>query len=210
MKNILFIAPPAGGMGTQSDMLVERYGYEHISVGDLLRDIDKSSPLYEKVTKIMVAGKLVDDDIVFKVLEDKLITLKDKPFILDGIPRNVEQANQLMGSLDRLGLTLDVVIYLDVDYETLLKRFSGRVNCPECKATYNVYTKKTKVDGICDKCGTELIKRLDDNEETFKRRYETYIQSTVPLIEYYQSLGLLVRLDGASDNISELVASVVE
>lgn len=210
MKNILFIAPPAGGKGTQSDMLALKYGYEHISTGDLLREIDTSNPLYSEVTKIMEKGKLVGDDIIFLLLEDKLKTLKGKPFILDGVPRNVEQANMLKESLDRLGLSLDAVIYLDVPYETLVERVTGRVNCPDCKATYNVFTKKTRVDGICDQCGGTLVKRNDDNEETFKTRYETYVQNTEPLIEYYQNLGLLVRLDGASDNISELVASVVE
>lgn len=196
MKNLLFIAPPAGGKGTQSDLLVENFGYIHISTGDLLRDVDKSTQLGQTVAELMKTGQFIGDDIVLKLLEEKLATVGDKPFILDGCPRNINQAERLDGMLERLGLSLDLVIVLEVPYDTILKRAIGRVSCPKCKATYNTFFKKPQVEGVCDKCKSALIHREDDSEETFKIRYDTYVENTEPLIDYYDKLGKVVKIDG--------------
>ena len=209
MKNILFIAPPAGGKGTQSDLLVEKFGYIHISTGDLLREVDKTSELGLKVNELISTGQFVPDDIVLALLKDKLLTLSENDaFILDGYPRNIAQAGELDKLLPSLGKNLDLVIELDVPYDTLLKRAVGRVSCPNCKATFNTFFKPTKVEGICDKCGSELTHRSDDNEETFKTRYDTYLEKTHPLIEYYKSQGKLVSIDGINNTYESLVSVI--
>ena len=197
MKNIIFIAPPAAGKGTQSELLVSEFGYNHISTGDLLRSKQNDgSELGNYIKDLLSQGKFVDDDIVTKLLSDKLSSI-DGPFILDGYPRNIEQANILDSVLKSLNLSIDAVIYLNVDSETAMKRALGRVSCPKCNKIYNKYIeeKMPKVTNICDDCGVELIGRSDDNEESFKIRFDTYINQTQPLLDYYKSNGLLVIID---------------
>ena len=212
MKNVLFIAPLAGGKGTQSDLLVEKYGYVHISTGDLLRSVDPESDLRKEIEQIIMSGALVSDEIIVGLLKDKLLTLKDsEPFVLDGFPRNIEQAEKLEVLLSEINRTLDVVIYLDVPYEVSLKRTLGRLSCPKCKATYNEYYKPSKVSGVCDKCNTELVHRPEDNEETFNLRYQTYLKETTPLIDYYKRLGKLVNVESKSVDVTfESVVRVVK
>lgn len=197
MKNIIFIAPPAAGKGTQSELLVSEFGYNHISTGDLLRSKQNDgSELGNYIKDLLSQGKFVDDEIVTKLLSDKLSSI-DGPFILDGYPRNIEQANILENVLKSLNLSIDAVIYLDVDSETAMKRALGRVSCPKCNKIYNKYIeeKMPKVTNVCDDCGVELIGRSDDNEESFKIRFDTYINQTQPLLDYYKSNGLLVIID---------------
>ncbi len=197
MKNIIFIAPPAAGKGTQSELLVSEFGYNHISTGDLLRSKQNDgSELSNYIKDLLSQGKFVDDEIVTKLLSDKLSTING-PFILDGYPRNIEQANILENVLKSLSLSIDAVIYLDVDSETAMKRALGRVSCPKCNKIYNKYIeeKMPKVTNVCDDCGVELIGRSDDNEESFKIRFDTYISQTQPLLDYYKSNGLLVIID---------------
>lgn len=197
MKNIIFIAPPAAGKGTQSELLVSEFGYNHISTGDLLRSKQNDgSELGNYIKDLLSQGKFVDDEIVTKLLSDKLSSI-DGPFILDGYPRNIEQANILENVLNSLNLSIDAVIYLNVDSETAMKRALGRVSCPKCNKIYNKYIeeKMPKVTNICDDCGVELIGRSDDNEESFKIRFDTYINQTQPLLDYYKSNGLLVIID---------------
>ena len=209
MKNILFIAPPAGGKGTLSDELVKNYGYVHISTGDLLRDVDKSSELGIMVNELISKGSLVPDDIVLALLKEKLESLdKNRAFILDGYPRNIDQAYALEDVLKKLGLSLDCAIELDVPYDTLLKRAIGRVSCPKCKATFNTFFKQPKIEGICDVCGEKLFHRSDDNEETFASRYNTYLENAEPLISFYESQGKLVKLDGINNTLSLLVSVI--
>lgn len=209
MKNILFIAPPAGGKGTQSELLVENFGYIHISTGDLLRELDKTTPLGIEVDNLMKAGKFVGDEIIFELLKDKLASLKGKPFILDGVPRNINQAEVLDKMLSDMGLNLDAAIYLNVPYDILLKRATGRISCPKCKATFNKYFKAPSVENVCDKCGESLTVRADDTEETFKVRYDTYIENTEPLLEYYKKENKLIVVDGVND-VFETIASVIK
>lgn len=197
MKNIIFIAPPAAGKGTQSELLVSEFGYNHISTGDLLRSKQNDgSELGNYIKDLLSQGKFVDDEIVTKLLSDKLSSI-DGPFILDGYPRNIEQANILENVLNSLNLSIDAVIYLNVDSETAMKRALGRVSCPKCNKIYNKYIeeKMPKVTNVCDDCGVELIGRSDDNEESFKIRFDTYINQTQPLLDYYKSNGLLVIID---------------
>jgi len=194
MKNIIFIAPPAAGKGTQSELLVKNFNYEHISTGDLLRaKQNDGSLLGNKIKEILSSGGLVDDEIVTDLLTEKLASIKG-PFILDGYPRNVNQANTLEDILNSLNLSIDVVIYLNVDCDTAMKRALGRITCPKCKKIYNRYSDemKPKNDNMCDDCNVELVGRSDDNEESFKIRFENYVKNTEPLLKYYEEKGKLV------------------
>ena len=209
MKNILFIAPPAGGKGTLSDELVKTFGYTHISTGDLLRDVDKSSELGKQVNELISDGKLVPDNIVLTLLKQKLESLdKMNAFILDGFPRNINQAYALDKLLDELGLTLDYVIELDVPYDVLLKRAIGRVSCPKCKATFNTFFKKPKEESICDYCGEVLFHRPDDNEDTFSVRYQTYLDNASPLIAFYKETNKHIKLDGINNTLEKLISVI--
>lgn len=198
MKNIVFIAPPASGKGTQSDLLVSKYGYNHISTGDLLREEIKSgSDLGKQIDELMKTGKLVSDDIVNSLLT-KALSDSDKPFILDGYPRNMTQVPFLNDILSKANKKVDAIIYLDVPYDLLLKRATGRLTCPKCAHTFHKYFNKPLNDGICDNCGETLISRVDDNEETFKVRYNSYIENTKPLLDYYKDKGNLHVIDKAN------------
>ena len=144
LKNVIFIAPPAAGKGTQSDLLKENLGYVHISTGDLLRELDKESPLGKEVNALIEAGKFVSDEIVLELLKQKLLTLtEDDHFILDGYPRNLNQAEALDGLLKEINKSLDCVIELDVPYDTCLKRAIGREICPNCHKAYNTFFKNS-------------------------------------------------------------------
>ena len=197
MKNIIFIAPPAAGKGTQSELLVKEFDYKHISTGDLLREKQNDGSLLgNKIKDLLAGGNLVDDNIVTELLKEKLSNITGS-FILDGYPRNVNQANTLENILNELSLSIDAVIYLNVDCDLAMKRALGRITCPKCKRTYNKYSEATKpkVDNTCDDCNIELIGRSDDNEESFKVRFNTYLSNTEPLLEYYKERGKLVVID---------------
>lgn len=217
MKNIIFIAPPAAGKGTQSDLLVEKYGYIHISTGDLLREeIAAGGELANEISSIIEAGKLVSDELVATLLTKRLSQddVKQHGFILDGYPRNIAQAKTLEEILEEVQSSVDVVIYLELDEENAMKRALGRATCPKCKKGYNLYLEgfKPNVDGICDNCGTALETRSDDNEETFKSRFQTYMDSTSPLLEFYRAAGLLRNINSLQDKnkIFEEIESVIQ
>lgn len=212
MKNIIFIAPPAAGKGTVSDYLVKNYNYEHLSTGDLLRDeIKTGSALGQEIDKIISNGALVSDELIIELVSEKLNTLdSSKPFILDGFPRTITQAEKLDEMLITKGVTNNVVIYLDIDMDSAAKRVLGRIICPKCKRSYNLETQdlKPKKDNICDDCGVALEKRSDDNEETFKVRFTSYLDNTTPIIDYYTNKGLLVNVN-AIDALDLIFKNVV-
>ena len=199
--NIIFVAPPAAGKGTQSALLVEKYGLAHISTGDLLRDeVASGSELGLSLKEKMSSGQLISDDIVLNLLKNRL--LQDdvkKGFILDGYPRNLNQANTLDNMLEELNMKIDHVLYLNMDKELAMHRALGRLSCPNCGAGYNKYEEvmKPKVDGKCDHCESELECRTDDNEETFNTRFDTYLDNTQPLLDYYKEKNLLNVIDNS-------------
>ena len=207
MKNIIFIAPPAAGKGTQSNMLKEKFGYNHISTGDMLREaINSGSEIGAEVKNIIDKGELVSDDLIIKLVKDKLTSLKGKPFILDGFPRTLNQAK----SLDEI-LTDDyIVIYLDLDESEAINRITGRLTC-NCGKSYNVNIDKLKpkVDGICDNCGSKLIKRDDDNVDAFKVRFNTFIKNTDSILKYYEDKEKLVKIDVNRD-VQDIFESILE
>lgn len=215
MKNIIFIAPPAAGKGTQSELLVKKYGYVHISTGDLLREeVSLGTELGNELDSIMKSGSLVSDEIVNKLLKNRLAKDDIKNgFILDGYPRTVEQAKSLNDIANELNISLDVALYLEMDSELAMKRALGRITCPKCGRGYNKYEDglKPKVENICDDCNVELTSRSDDNEETFKARFETYITNTEPLLDYYKELGILNIIDnsGTPDSTFSNIEKVI-
>lgn len=202
MKNIILIAAPAAGKGTLSELLVSKYDYAHISTGDLLRDASRSeSELGKRISNMLKNGELVTDEIVFELLENRLNkedTLNG--YILDGFPRTLPQAKKYDEMIERLNKDLGIVVVLNTEYEVLRKRIVGRMLCKDCGSIYNTLTgvNTPKVENICDKCGGSLYKRSDDNEESFKTRYETYLEKTEPLIEYYKEKGNLYFINSSS------------
>lgn len=209
MKNVIFIAPPAAGKGTQSNNLVAN-GYNHIATGDMLREeITKESSIGLKVKDIIAKGLLVSDEIVFELINNKLSKING-PFILDGFPRSIEQAKMLDNLLNNLNINNYEVIYLNIDMEEALKRALGRLTC-ECGASYNIYIDelKPKQNNICDKCGKVLNKRKDDNEESFKQRFETFLESTLPIKKYYEEKNKLHEIDATKDP-EEITKEIIE
>lgn len=198
MKNIIFLAPPAAGKGTQSQLLVDKYGYTQISVGDLLRDeVEQGN---EEVRKIMTEGKLVDNKIMIKLLQKKFKTINGN-YILDGFPRSLEQAKVLEEIQTLENSENEIVIYLHITKDEAKNRIVGRRTCPKCNRIYNCY--KTELRpikcNICDDCNIELVQRDDDNEESFEKRYNTYYNETTPLINYYKNKTVLYEIDASVD-----------
>lgn len=203
MKSIILLAAPAAGKGTQAQILTERLDIPHISTGDLLREsVSSGSKIGNELKEIMESGKLVSDDLVIDLLKTR-ITKGDcsNGYILDGFPRNINQAIAYDQMLKETSKEIGYVFLLDVDYDTAMKRSLGRLSCPNCKAVYNdmILESNPMVDNICDICGSSLEKRIDDNEETFKNRYQTYQKETKPLINYYEEKKLLYHIDSGKN-----------
>jgi len=201
MKNLILIAAPGAGKGTLSNDLLAKYDYVHISTGDLLREqVAKGDELGKKIQEYQVAGKLVPSEIVYEALEKKLNDPAcENGYILDGFPRNLDQAKEYDKILERLKRDLGIVIVLDIPKEDLIKRITGRFTCKDCGEIHNIYSEELKPvkEGICNKCGGELTQRKDDNLESFEVRYQTYLESTAPLIDYYKEKGVLHVIDSS-------------
>lgn len=191
MKNVIFLSPPAAGKGTMSEYLVEKFSYQHISTGNMLR---KKALEDETVAAILKSGKLVDDETMLILLRETLSKIdQGRPFILDGLPRTLHQAKELDIILNGLGNIDYVVVYIDVEKEILFHRVLGRRICSKCHKTFNseIVEFKPKVDNLCDACGSSLITRSDDTLESYTMRYQNYMESTHPLVLYYERLGRL-------------------
>lgn len=195
MKNIIFLAPPAAGKGTLSEMLVEKYGYGHISTGDLLREeVSAGTELGKEAEGLMKAGKFVPDELILKLIEKRIAKPDcEDGYILDGFPRTKVQAEKYDELLNNLGKDLGVVIYIEIDKEVAMQRACSRITCPKCGRIFNKYSNemKPKVDGVCDDCEVELTQRADDSEETFIKRFDEYMEKTMPLYDYYKNKGVL-------------------
>lgn len=208
--NVIFIAPPAAGKGTISKYLVNDLGYVHLSTGDLLREISKTNT---EIAELMASGKFISDDIMFEIIKNEIANIKNKPFILDGIPRNLNQAEYLTNLLKEIGVNNYLVINIDVDENTLEKRLSGRRICPSCGSSYNVNFEEFKPikENICNNCNSELITRTDDSPETFKTRYKAYLDNTLPVLDFYKKLNKLVTINANQDSeaiIKDVITSL--
>jgi adenylate kinase len=213
---IVLLGAPGSGKGTQSKLLIEKYNIPQISTGDLLRAaVAAGSDLGRKAKSAMDAGQLVSDDVVLGMIQERL----SKPdaragFILDGFPRNIPQAQALDAMLARLSQPLQLALLVDVDTEVLMKRITGRRTCSNasCGAIYNIYFSAPKSPGKCDKCGSSLAHRSDDNENTVRSRLQVYEQQTAPLVTYYKAQGKLrtVRGTGSVNEIFKNVTDIIE
>lgn len=203
MKNIIFLAVQGAGKGTFAKKLKEKYNYAHISTGDILRErAAVEDELGAKIKNMIDNGIFVPNDIIYEAIEYKITQPEcEKGYILDGFPRNLEQAKGYDEILKKLGKELGVVINLTIPNELLKQRIIGRRICRDCGAIYNIYNDafKPKVDGVCDKCGGELYQREDDNEEAMNTRVKTYFEVTEPIIDYYKEKGVLKTVDSSSD-----------
>ena len=198
---IIMLGAPGAGKGTQAKMIADKYGVPHVSTGDIFRaNIKNGTELGMEAKKYMDQGLLVPDELTVKILLDRVSQPDCKNgYVLDGFPRTIPQAEVLDKALAELGESIDYAIDVDVPDENIVKRMSGSRACVSCGATYHVVHVPPKKEGICDRCGSELILRDDDKPETVKNRLDVYHKQTQPLIDFYTKKGVLKTVDGTVD-----------
>ena len=193
--NLILLGAPGAGKGTQGALLEERLGMGRIATGDLLREaVRLGTPLGQKAKGFMDAGELVPDEVILGLVGEAAASGNN---VFDGFPRTTVQAEALDRLLESQGQRIDAVVLVDVPDDLLVRRIAGRRSCPKCSAVYNVHFQPPAQPGVCDKCGSALTQRADDNEETVQRRLQVYRAQTEPLIEYYRGRGApLHKVDG--------------
>lgn len=207
--NITFISAPAAGKGLLSSMLNEKYGFPHVSIGDLLRSVDD-----DVVKKQLENGEFVDNRIIAELLKKRL-SMSDcaNGFILDGFPRNMTQISIYEDVCEHINDKKNIIIVLEIPREIGEKRILGRRVCLNCGNVFNdlFVSSKSKVAGICDHCGHELIQRADDNLETYERRYDTFLKETKPVIDYFESKGNVYHVDGtkSADETLKIIEKII-
>ena len=207
-KNLIFLGAPGAGKGTIAHEMAEKYRIAHISTGDILRgEIAAGTPTGKQAEKLINAGQLVPDELVAGMVRRR-ITEPDckRGFILDGFPRTIHQAALLEDAMTELNMSIDIVVYFEVDEETLLNRLTSRLNCSSCNAVFNKISRPPQEEGVCDNCGSDLFQRADDSPETAKSRLKVYYDQTAPLIDYYRQNGLLFVLEAGP--VPEMMAKV--
>lgn len=207
---IIMLGAPGAGKGTQAKMIADKYSVPHISTGDIFRaNIKNGTELGMEAKKYMDQGLLVPDELTVKILLDRVAQDDCKNgYVLDGFPRTIPQANVLDEALNKLGDKIDYAINVDVPDENIIRRMSGRRACLACGATYHIEHVPPKTEGICDRCGKELVLRDDDKEETVKNRLNVYHDQTQPLIDFYEEKGVLKSVDGTVD-MKDVFAAIV-
>ncbi len=213
MLNIVLLGPPGAGKGTQAEYIINKYGIPQISTGDIFRaNIKNGTELGKKAKEYMDRGDLVPDELVVDLVKDRLQQEDCKDgFMLDGFPRTVFQAEKLDEMMKEFNRSIDHVLNIDVAPASLVRRIAGRRVCKACGATYNVNSKPTKVEGVCDKCSGEVYQRPDDTEETVKNRIDVYFDQTAPLIDYYTKAEVLSTINGSqpSDDVFADIVAVL-
>lgn len=206
---LVFLGAPGAGKGTQAKKIVEKFGIPQISTGDLLRAaVAAGTSLGKEAKSYMDKGELVPDSVVLGMVEERL--KQDdckKGYILDGFPRNKAQAEALDKMLASLKMQLDAAVNVEVPFDDLMKRLTGRRTCKSCGQMYNIYYNSSKKEGVCDKCGGQLFQRDDDKEETIKKRLDVYNEQTAPLFDYYKSKGILKSVPGTG-SIDEIYSKI--
>lgn len=210
---IIMLGAPGAGKGTQADKICAKYNIPHISTGDIFRaNIKNNTELGQKAKSYMDKGELVPDELVVDLVVDR-IKADDctNGYVLDGFPRTIPQAEALDAALAAINDKVDYAINVEVPDENIINRMSGRRACVACGATYHVVHIPTKVDGVCDKCGAELILRDDDKPETVKNRLNVYHEQTQPLIDYYTAKNILHEVDGtkAMEDVFSSIVSIL-
>ena len=213
--NLVLFGPPGAGKGTQGTMLVDARGMVKISTGDILRDaLRAGTPLGLEAKKFMDAGELVPDSVILGLVREVIQDAGEKPsIIMDGFPRTIAQVEGVDAMLAEMGHSIDAVVILDVDDEALVKRLSGRRSCANCGAVYNIYFDAPRTEGVCDRCGGELVQRADDNRDTIVRRLDVYKQQTAPIIDWYEQHGAKVhriRADRAIADVHQDILRIVD
>lgn len=210
---LVFLGAPGVGKGTQAALLAEKFGWSKISTGDILREaIRNRTPLGMQAKACVDRGQLVPDEVVIGLVKDKLCRLASaNGFVLDGFPRTVRQAEELAGVLQQKALPLDQVINVTLPHEDILRRLTGRRSCCRCHAVYHVDFHPPQHEGICDRCGGELVQRTDDKRETVQERLAVYEAQTAPVIAYYQARGILSDVNGLGtvDEVHQRVVQVL-
>lgn len=217
MRNLILLAVQGAGKGTLAKALSEKFGYVHISTGDILRErASVEDELGKKIKDLIDNGIFVPNDIIYEAMEYKITRPECKNgYILDGFPRNIEQAHGYEEMAKRLGIDMGIAINMTLKDELLKQRIIGRRVCKDCGAIYNVYSDneqfKPKKEGVCNKCGGPLYQRDDDNEEAMKKRINTYFEVTTPIIDYYKEKGILYEVDSTdSDKTFEEVVKILK
>ena len=205
-KNLVFLGAPGAGKGTIAKEMVAKYQIAHISTGDILRgEVAAQTEAGKQAEELLKSGQLVPDALVAGMVRRRIAAPDCKHgFILDGFPRTIRQAELLEDALSEQKLSLDLVVFFEVDDATLLARLTARMNCRQCDAIYNKLTRPPKVAGVCDRCGGELFQRADDSLETAKSRLKVFYSQTAPLVDYYRKNGLLFTI--AAGPIPEMMA----
>lgn len=195
---LVFLGPPGAGKGTQARQLAREWNVPQIATGDMLRAaVANGTPLGREAKAYMDRGALVPDDVIVGLIAERLAQPDAKRgFILDGFPRTTPQADALDRLLGELGVSLDRVVYFDVADDELLRRLTGRRSCPSCQSTFHVVSNPPRRANICDRCGSALIQREDDREETVRKRLQVYAEQTAPLLDRYRKRGLLTTVAG--------------
>ena len=208
---IIMLGAPGAGKGTQAKMIAEKFNIPHISTGDIFRaNIKNGTELGKKAKEYMDQGQLVPDELTVQILLDRVAQDDCKNgYVLDGFPRTIPQADVLDKELTKLGDKVDFAINVDVPDENIVNRMSGRRACLKCGATYHIAHIPPKQEGICDKCGSELVQRDDDKPETVLNRLSVYHEQTQPLIEYYDNKKILKNVDGTKD-MQEVFSDIVD
>lgn len=195
---LVLLGPPGAGKGTLANLLKVTLSIPHISTGDILREErSKNTPLGQEINKYIDSGKLVPDELVTRLIENKL---KQSPevktgYMLDGFPRTVTQAESLDNILEEIKQPLDYAVYMDSTLPVIIQRLSGRRVCKNCGALFHMKNKPPKMSGVCDVCQSELYQRPDDNEATIKTRMDVYLQNTAPIVDYYKKQDILFKVD---------------
>lgn len=209
---IILLGPPGAGKGTQAQLISKRFDIPHISTGDILREaIKNKKPVGLKAKTYMEKGELVPDEVM-----NKIVTLRlkesdcDTGFILDGYPRTKTQALKLDDALSQIRQKIEFVFYFETSTDVIIERLSGRRICKNCHAVYHIKNMPSRQAGVCDKCGGELYQRPDDKKETIKNRLEIYGRQTEPLINYYQKLNKLTKVNGdlAAEKLFEVLLKI--
>lgn len=195
------MGPAGAGKGTMSDLILKEYEIPHISTGDMLREnVKQGTELGKEAKAYMEAGKLVPDDVINAMVEERIQQPDcQKGYLLDGFPRTLVQAEAFSEMAEKIGKPVECVIALEVDFEILKERITGRRVCGSCGAIYHITNNPSEVEGVCDKCGGELTQRKDDTVEQLTVRMEEYKNSTKPVIDYFENLGVVKHIDAARD-----------